>query len=121
MLNPFPSLLDFALLAPFLVRVALGLMFLHLAYDGLLHYKKIPRIALFLAVLGALGGIALLVGLFTQIASLLGVLISLAFFLFPKQTAASFAIEKRLSFLLFALSLSLLFSGAGLFAFDLPL
>lgn len=121
MLNPFPSLLDFALLAPFLVRVILGLTFLHLAYGGLLHHKKISRLVMFLVVLGALGGIALLVGLFTQIASLLGAFISLAFSLFPKQTTAPLAVDKHLSLILFALSLSLLFSGAGLFAFDLPL
>ncbi len=121
MLNPFPSLLDFSLLAPLLVRVALGFVFLHLAYSALPHYKKMVWLVVLLEILAALAGIALIVGLFTQVASLLAALISLAFSLFPKQTALPFTVEKRLALLLFAISLSLLFSGAGLFAFDLPL
>lgn len=121
MLNPFPSLLAFSLLAPLLVRVTLGLTFVHLAYGVFLHHKRMCRLLVSLGVLAALGGIALVIGLFTQIASLLAACISLVFFLFPKQVAAPFGVERRLSLILFVLSLSLLFSGAGLFAFDLPL
>ncbi|MEK7186993.1 MAG: DoxX family protein [Patescibacteria group bacterium] len=134
MLNPFPELLSFSLLGPFVLRVVLGLIFLDL---GILKFRgeKIRWLASFealnihpadlmlavYALLQIVGGLFLIAGFWTQIAALVlaifsGVELSI-------EWKAREILKRDFIFylLLFAISLSLLITGAGAFAFDIPL
>ncbi len=134
MLNPFPELLNYALLAPFILRMIVGLIFLDL---GFLKFKAeksrwmasfetlgLRPTDFFVPLYGALqiaGGMMLILGLYTQIAALFFVL-STGAELFVESRAQS-VLKRDYTFylLLFVISLSLLLTGAGAFAFDIPL
>jgi putative oxidoreductase len=134
MLNPFPVLLSYSLLAPFILRVVAGLIFLDL---GLLLFKgekqrwlisltalRLPSPKTTLKILGVveiLGGLMLIVGFYTQVAALVLALLTFseAYVEYKDPTV----LKRSMVFytILFAITLSLLFSGAGAFAIDLPL
>jgi putative oxidoreductase len=134
MLNPFPDLLNYALLAPFILRAVVGLIFLDL---GFLKFKAEKQRWLasfetlglrpadfFVPLYGALqivGGLLLILGLYTQVAALFFVL-STGAELFV-ETRAQSVLKRDYTFylLLFVISISLLLTGAGAFAFDIPL
>jgi putative oxidoreductase len=134
MLSVFPSFLTYSLLAPFILRLVLGLIFIDL---GVLKFKSerarwlasfetlgIKPADLFLpvyAVIQIVGGIMLIIGLWTQVAALVFV-ISSAIELYI-EWEASVMLKRTIVFylLIFAISLSLLLTGAGAFAIDLPL
>ncbi|MFH1473254.1 MAG: DoxX family protein [bacterium] len=134
MLNPFPELLTFATMGPFMLRVVLGLIFLELgllkfrgekqrwiaSFDTLNLYPAELLVA-FYALLQMVGGLMLVLGLYTQIAALLFVVFS-GTELFVEYKAREI-LKRDLVFylLLFTISLSLLLTGAGAFAFDIPL
>ena len=134
MLNPFPELLTWSLLAPFILRIALGFLFINLGYLKLTSEKnrwvlsfetlKLKPPSSFVKLLASLeigGGALLIFGLYTQIAAL--VLAAITFGELYIEYKEESLLKRNLAFylLLFAISLSLLFSGAGFFAFDLPL
>lgn len=134
MLNPFPDLLAFSLLAPFFLRIALGISYARFGYlklikSGLIKisflkkdYLK-PEI-LFVLIVGfleAIGGILLVIGLFTQIASLFLGMIVLGTAVIKLRNRTMLSNELGYHILLFVATFSLLFSGAGAFAIDLPL
>ncbi|MEK7556255.1 MAG: DoxX family protein [Patescibacteria group bacterium] len=134
MLNPFPDLLAFSLLAPFFLRVVLGISYARFGYLKLIRnrvpktgfFEKDnlkPEIILVLAVglFEAVGGVLLIVGLFTQIASLLLGIIVLGAIAVKLRNRAAPSNELGYHILLFVATFSLLFSGAGAFAIDLPL
>jgi uncharacterized membrane protein YphA (DoxX/SURF4 family) len=134
MLNPFPSLLIYSMLAPFFLRLVAGFIFIDL---GLLAWKteregwiislkamRIPKPEAAVKALGvieAIAGIMLLIGFYTQIAALALAVLTLGEAYIEYKDPA--ILKRNLTFyiLLFAISLSLLFSGAGAYAFDLPL
>ena len=83
MLNSFPDLLDYARLAPLILRVVAGLIFIDLGilvfknekerWLASLSFLKIPKPQLALKIIGCLeiaGGIMLILGFYTQIAAL---------------------------------------------------
>ncbi len=134
MLNPFPELLALSLLGPFLLRVVLGLIFIDLGFLKLRGEKErwmslfetlgLRPTTLFVpiyAILEIAGGILLIIGLWTQIASL-------AFAIF---TGIELAVEWRdrallkrdlvFYLLILVISVSLLLTGAGAYAIDIPL
>lgn len=134
MLSLFPGLLTYQLVAPFVLRVALGLLFLNLGYLELtreqsrwrrvfetIRFKPIVFWAKAFGAIEIFGGALLIIGLFTQGAALLFCVISLAEFWIESREPV--ILKRSLFFygLVFAISLSLLFSGAGFWAFDLPL
>ncbi len=134
MLNPFPELLNYALLAPFLLRVLLGLIFLDLgmlkfrtekarwiASFETLHIRPADLFVLIYASLQVLGATLLFLGLWTQVAALFFVL-STGAELFV-ETRAQSVLKRDYTFYLtlFVISLSLLLTGAGAYAFDIPL
>lgn len=134
MLNPFPELLAYSLLAPFILRLVLGLIFLDLgvlklrsergrwlaSFDAL-YLRPADLFVTLYALVQIIGGLLLIVGLWTQVAALF----------FAVFTGIELYIEWRAReilkrdftfyFLIFAISLSLLLTGAGAFAFDIPL
>jgi len=134
MLNPFPELLSYALLAPLFLRVVLGMIFINLGYLKL-KAEKANWVLLFetakwrpasfwvglFAIIEIIGGITLVAGIYTQIAALVFVAISLLEMKLEKTEPVLLKRNFVFYLLLFAISLSLLFSGAGAFSFDLPL
>ena len=91
-------------------------------FPGGVHGAWIAWFALIIEL--AIGGM-LLVGLYTQWAAILAALSSLKALSFhrfwPEEGRAVFPISSGTAFLLFVISLSLLVTGAGAHAFDIPL
>ncbi len=132
MLNPFPELFTYSLLAPFILRITIGFLLVNLGYLKLSKEKSrweavfdtfnIKQGALATKILGAIevvGGLCLIAGFYTQIAALAFVILGgiEVFIEYREETL----LKRDIVFyiLMFAIALSLLFTGAGFFAFDL--
>jgi uncharacterized membrane protein YphA (DoxX/SURF4 family) len=117
MTNAFPTLMALGLLAPFIIRIVAGAAFLHLG-------AKRVRVSGYMKGLGILeiiGGALLILGLWTQVAALV-LSIILVVKLIQKIDAGKFlSAGVNYYILLLALTLSLVLTGAGFLAFDLPL
>ncbi|HEY4524397.1 MAG TPA: hypothetical protein VJL36_01395 [Candidatus Paceibacterota bacterium] len=109
MLSVFPNLLSYWLIAPVILRAALGLAFLHEAYAE----KTARKIT---AAIKALIGALFLLGFLTQAAAAAGVIISL-YELWQRQSAE---VNDRL-LLKLAIAAALLFLGPGVLSIDWPL
>lgn len=148
MLSVFPDLLNFGLFAPFILRLALGFFVGFLAVSRL---KKSGRGAsgreMFGgATVGADGeegtiaktqiseqrsqaygileiivAVFLIVGLLTQVAALISIFLLLLERQARKSGGREWNLEKSAFVLAVVIAFSLLFIGAGFFAFDLPL
>lgn len=122
MLSVFPSLLSYEQLAPFILRLVLGLT---LAFFG---YQKIRGVGgssgsnskLYGAVEIVIS-LFLVIGLWTQLAALLNAIILAIKIGFKIRNKAFLTDGVNYYVLLLAMAVSLLFLGAGRFAFDLPL
>jgi uncharacterized membrane protein YphA (DoxX/SURF4 family) len=133
MLSLFPQLLFLAPLATTLIRVAAGLMFVFIAWrmistrDEISATKVIiighvrPWMVWLSAAITIVVGILLVVGLWTQAAAIVGMLISLKHGLGVRSYSDILPLAGSGYFLLFVICFALLFSGAGAYAFDLPL
>lgn len=133
MLNPFPELLAFGLLAPFIIRVCLGVVFIGHGYFKLFkgHTEMIESFVntggaakpLVIAVgsIELIGGVMLFAGFLTQVAALALAVITLAVLLFRKASGNISNRDFAFAVFLFLILISLVFSGAGFFAFDIPL
>lgn len=134
MLNPFPDLLTFSFFAPFLLRLALGVVFFdfgrhtlgkgraqHGALFEALGLGKHTRHITTLGTLQIVIALMLIVGLYTQIAALVALIFSLTAYYLKGKHGAHIEHRRHLFFLTAVIALSLLLSGAGAFAFDLPL
>lgn len=126
MLSLFPDLLNYPIFAAVILRLIAAGFFLALAvrFIRTLRNPNFPLSARVLgygfAILELIAGCLLLVGLFTQAAALLGAVLTFisAVLGFGRGNTVG---ERYLQVLLHAVCLSLLFLGAGVFAFDLPL
>ena len=130
-LNPFPELLTYSLLSPFILRIALGIIALNLGRLKLtseksdwkrvletINLEPSEHLVKFLAFIEIVGGLFILAGAYVQIAA---IVFSILFFAEMVLEFREESLERRsLSFyvLMFAISLSLIFLGAGAFAFD---
>jgi len=134
MLSVFPTLLTFGIVAPFVLRFAVGIFFFLRGYD---HFKG-NRFAVakefekwtgsfsktFVLVVAAVEiaiGLAMIAGFLTQIAALLGTIYALKLLWFRKDYKKFAPDSAALYWMVFAICLSLLVLGAGAFAVDLPL
>lgn len=132
-MSVFPELLPFYLLGATLLRITLGMLFTKFGYVKLVtereHYikffswihKKYGYILLiFIGALEFIGGILLIVGLLTQLIALIfAILMSIAIIMKKKNTKI-LKNDADYYTMLLIISLSLLFLGPGLFAFDYP-
>ena len=137
MLNTFPDLLVLGFFAPTLLRIGAAGVFFYLAYFYIAHREEIgrapfpfvgamgPRIAWFIAIATGLIGAGFLFGYYTQIMAILGMLGMVKYAVYsrfyPHLTAMRFPLSRSTMLLFFIICLSLLISGAGAMAFDLPL
>ena len=136
MLNPFPDLLILSLLAPTLLRVALGLLFLQSAW---LHFWPETRarivsdlsgfrlnvfgrnIVWYYVAAEVIIGVMLIIGLYTQIAALLALIGAIKLIYFRNRFPSLSEKPVAYHLLVIAVSASLMLSGAGAIAIDLPL
>ncbi|MDO8562031.1 MAG: hypothetical protein Q7S05_04380 [bacterium] len=114
MLSVFPDILFLAPLSASLIRIALGLV---LAYAAWKHFSQAENFSRFLAVVEFLSAIAVTLGARTQVGALVGVaIISIWLSRAPLRPVAL-----GTALLALVMCLSLLVTGGGAFAFDLPL
>ena len=120
MLSIFPTLLSFTRLAPFMIRLALGLVFVFWAYKSYKGTKSSSKSKTIGTVEG-IAGILLVIGMWTQLAALYAV-IDLLVRLFDRFKNKAFLTDGvNYYLLLLVMALTLLVTGAGFLAFDLPL
>jgi putative oxidoreductase len=134
MLNPFPELLTYSLLAPTILRLVVGLIFIDLGALKLkgersrwiasfetLYLRPADLFVTLYAFLQIAGGILLILGFWTQVAALMFVIFTGAE-LYIEWRARDILKRDIVFYLLtFTISLSLLLTGAGAFALDIPL
>lgn len=132
LLNPFPTLLDYYLYAPLILRIALGTIFL-----GWGIVKISPRVSFSLAALpvisenafllrliGAvevIGALSLIVGFQVQTFAIIFALALLSYIVVKKIKPDSLRHSPTFYWVLLAISLSLTISGPGPYALGLPL
>ncbi len=132
MLNPFPTMW-LSLLAFFILRVTIGGTLLFL---GLRHLQHQPELmiglrsfirslpagsAQILALLEIGVGALIIAGYHTQYACLVGIGVSIFFIIFRGGFTTELLPPRIYYLLLFGALISLFITGAGAFAFDLPL
>jgi uncharacterized membrane protein YphA (DoxX/SURF4 family) len=134
MLNTFPSLLTYSWYAPLILRLVLGLILIDV---GLLKFRgerrdwitlfsayRIKPAHLFVSLYGALqaiAGLLIAVGLYTQVAALAVVILSAIEFYIEYTEGGILKRDITFYVLIFAIAASLLLTGAGAYAQDLPL
>jgi len=132
----FPQLFDFQQIAPLILRVILGMIFIVHGYPKL--FKNYSQTVQFFESVGLkpgkvlvfvsgsvefFGGMFLVIGLFTQAAAgLLAINMAVALFWVKiYKSKAKFSGGYEFDLILFILAIALLFLGAGALALDLPL
>ena len=135
MLNPFPDLLTYSLVAPFILRLTLGFILVNLGYlkltkekarwgviFELLHIKRYERFAAqVVGTLEIVGGLMLITGFYAQIAALAFLILNGAEMYIEYKDETLLRRDIVFYVLIFVIALSLMFTGAGFLAFDLPL
>ena len=131
--NIFPALL-LPPLAPLILRIVIGLIFIDLGFLKFRGEKQgwstsfealgLRPVDLFLplyALLQIIGGILLLIGLWTQVAALAFVVFTGIELYVEWQAREILKRDMVFYILIFTISLSLLLTGAGAYAIDIPL
>lgn len=132
--NLFPELFTYTLVAPFILRVVLGFIFLNLGSLKLGKEKKGWIISLnilglkpaqfFVGLLGIveiLGGLFLIAGAYTQLTALVLAVISLSELFIEYREESILKRDLTFYLLLTVICISLLLTGAGLWAIDIPI
>ena len=134
MQNTFPYLLSWGLLSPFILRFVAGAHFFSFRYKGLtpewwdrfdfFDRNGLRPVALFAtgtAIIDLAAGILLMMGFATQIVSIAFAIVCLTA-IFVKNHGESFPPRNiHIYIILFFIFVSLIISGAGFYAMDLPL
>lgn len=120
MLNPFP-IQFLALFAYFILRVIAGFILVHLGYGHIVKRQSLGTPVLVLGTIELIAGVMLILGFYTQFAALASLILSFIFLVFNKRFMRFAVPDSMFYTLLFAVSLSLFITGAGAFAFDLPI
>ncbi|MFA6077994.1 MAG: DoxX family protein [Candidatus Paceibacterota bacterium] len=134
LLSVFPSFLTYGLVAPLILRLVLGGIFLSAGYLKIFKHREstismfksanFPKPLFFMwlvAYTELICGFFLILGLWTQVSALLIAIISLGGLIIKLRKPS--LLRQTTDFYIFALAIaiSLLFSGAGFFSIDLPL
>lgn len=114
MLSIFPELLSYSWFAALLVRVALSGVFAYSAWSRIPDERPLLKI---FGVIDAIIAVSLLGGAYTQLIAIAAALCTAVWLLTPSIRPVPWSTAA----LALVMSLSLLLTGAGPFAFDLPL
>ncbi|MEA2112944.1 MAG: hypothetical protein U9P50_03165 [Patescibacteria group bacterium] len=126
-LNPLPELLSYAFLAPLLLRLVIGFYFLE-QFSNIINIKYVNKTEInvsntfkYLIGLKTLAALALIIGFYTQIAVLI-LIVLIIFDIYLEQKTGKIK-KTKIQFYTFiiAILLTLLTTGAGFFAIDMPL
>jgi len=133
-LNPFPDLLVLSLFSPFILRIFIGLLFINLGFLKLTKEKqrwvasfealRIKKASYLVGVAGTLefvGGFFLLLGFYTQIVALVFLIITFLEIFAEKRESTLLTRDIFFYIMIFVVLVSLMLTGAGLFALDMPL
>lgn len=133
MLNIFPTMF-LSLFAHALLRIFIGCIFLYLGWRHLVrdraglqatlsaHWPRMaPYIVRYLGVLEIVIGGMILAGSFTQIAAVTAIVLSIKMLMLRRHFAHPSIPQPLFYILLLGTCASLFITGAGVFAFDLPL
>lgn len=134
MLSIFPSLLIFGIFAPFVLRTVIGIYFFYTGYKHLgkeqeniiqevvQKYGRLTKpLLIAIALVEIIIGLSLIVGFLTQIMALAGMVYILKLLWLKNKYPIFIKRERIFYIMMFAILLSLLFTGAGALAVDLPL
>lgn len=134
MLNTFPELLNYAILSPTLLRLVLAFTLITIGLDTIRNKR-----ALFMAYFSSrdypmanflpwkfgiaeiILGIFFIFGFFTQVAALIAIYILFALFYIENRAEKILPHTSTFYLVMIVIAISLLFTGAGAFAVDLPL
>ena len=132
--NIFPELFAYSLIAPLVLRIALGFIFLNLGYLKLgkekpgwissLNILGIKPAGFFTGLLGIaeiVGGLLLLAGAYTQLVALVLAVISISELLVEYKEESILKRDLPFYLLIAVICISLLLTGAGLYAIDIPI
>ncbi|MBI4155647.1 MAG: hypothetical protein HY507_00255 [Candidatus Zambryskibacteria bacterium] len=114
-LTIFPALLTFGLIAPLLLRLSVGILRLFAGYAR--YHKKFRWLSIFYAI----SSLLLIIGLYTQIAAIVAILLIIFDYYTEKKSGKISREQNLLTILMLIILISLLFTGPGFLAFDLPL
>jgi uncharacterized membrane protein YphA (DoxX/SURF4 family) len=114
-LTLFPQLLTFQLIAPTLLRLTIGII---LIFIGKERFSKKFKWS---SVIYVLSGILLILGLYTQAAAIAGIVMIKFDFWIDKKSRSTSKEHWLLYVLATTVLFSLMFTGPGFLAFDLPL
>ncbi|HZS43206.1 MAG TPA: hypothetical protein VFA52_03255 [Candidatus Paceibacterota bacterium] len=126
-LNPFPDLLTYSLLAPVILRLTLGYFFFRVAISRFQTISESGTVLAapigwkILAVAEIIIALCFIAGFGVQIVSLISIVLLIIGLIFYQSTYFLRHYSREVLFLLLLISLSLLLSGAGAWAIDLPL
>jgi uncharacterized membrane protein YphA (DoxX/SURF4 family) len=134
MFSIFPSLLTFSLLSTTIIRITIGVILIGFGIACLFNKRTIIRqkmimsgypfpriIPSILGILSAICGCLLVTGFLTQIMAIVAAYVFLNLWVVDKGEVKIFGQSLLFYWVLIIFSMSLILSGAGLFAFDLPL
>jgi hypothetical protein len=132
MLSLFPQILFLSPLSATLLRITAGLVFAYLAYFHFSNKRAAAEelstliggagaILILYCLIEALIALFLIIGLWTQAAALLGFVIAAKVLLIRRSLKELKPLSQLSYALLAVICLSILVTGAGPFAFDLPL
>lgn len=118
MLSVFPELFNYSYLAPFVLRITLGLILIRVSYLSFI--KNTGRCQKAIDITQMVSSVFIILGFLAQIASL--VIIAMIITKSIKACIQKIPIERKaLKILIIAVAVSLMLLGPGLFAIDLPL
>jgi uncharacterized membrane protein YphA (DoxX/SURF4 family) len=129
MLNTFPGLL-YPFFAPLILRALVGLVFLYIAYGQYRHREKISALNILIVgksftalaiIFHVLVGGMLLFGYYTQIAAILAIIGLFKGWWLNRRYPSVVILPSSTIVVVIVICLSLLVSGAGALAQDLPL
>ncbi len=124
MLTPFPDLLALGFIAPTLLRLAVALSFGAMTWVHYSRRNELSRVGLWLwlaIAVEAMIAVSLALGIYMQLGALAAAVLSIAFAVYAKKHARAVPLCRGEYILLAIISTSLMLSGAGAFAQDLPL
>ncbi|MFC1730946.1 DoxX family membrane protein, partial [candidate division KSB1 bacterium] len=134
MLSIFPSLIIFGIFAPFILRVTVGIYLFYVGYAHLRNEREsvtqeashqVGSFAKALIIIGGIFevtvGLSLIAGFLTQAMAIAGMIYILILLQFEDRCPVYVKHEKVFYIILFAIFFSLLLTGAGAPAVDLPL
>lgn len=116
----FPELYNFREFSPFILRVTLAVIFINMGWKDITRKNGWRIINFILGITKIATGIFMFIALYTQVAALFAITLSL-FKILSDLKSGEYKYNLGYHTLILVVSLSLLLTGPGAFSIDLPL